>query len=66
MMFTIQRIDGKDIELICRAESEFWASTIRDLLDEMDEDGYFVAAKENAWTKKLFQKDEEDEDVRNP
>ena len=48
MMFAVQRIDGKDIELICRAESELWAETVRDLLDSMgDEDVCYVVAKEN-------------------
>lgn len=47
-MFTVQRIDGKGIELVCRAESELWAETVRDLLDSTgDEDVCYVVAKEN-------------------
>lgn len=47
-MFTVQRIDGKDIELVCRVESELWAETIRDLLDGIgEEDVRYVVSKDN-------------------
>lgn len=60
-MFIVQRVDTEDIELICRVESEFWADKIRDLLDAMDDDYYYVVAKEDSiWTKKLLCNDEEE------